>query len=104
MTNLILRTGHFPPLYILPITLCLAYLTWLAYNLTIHPLAKYPGPLWEQVSQLWYVLQVYRGDLDHTMRRLHRSHGAIVRIAARRGLDCGPDSDLQDLRRARHVR
>jgi hypothetical protein len=68
-------------LYIIPILLCLSYLTWLTYILTLYRLSPYPGALFADISRLWYVLQNYDGSSDHTMRRLHSTHGPIIRIA-----------------------
>jgi len=56
-------------------------LLWMCYAVTLHPLAKVPGPLWASVTRLWYVYRVYKGDMDKVQRALHKKYGPLVRIA-----------------------
>lgn len=50
------------------VALALYYLGWIIYARTLHPLAKIPGPWLASVSRLWYMIQIYRGDMDKTQR------------------------------------
>ena len=43
------------------------------------PLSKDPR-LTLGLSRSWYMLQIYRGDYNHIMQRLHNSYGPPVRI------------------------
>ncbi|KAI8952234.1 putative cytochrome P450 monooxygenase [Xylaria longipes] len=51
------------------------------YNVFLHPLRKYPGPLSHRMSVLpygWYQLQ---GRLPFHVDKLHKKYGTVVRIA-----------------------
>ena len=53
------------------------------YNLTLHPLAKWPGSKLAAVSTAWYewYWNLYReGELLHEIERLHVVHGPVIRI------------------------
>lgn len=50
------------------VALVLYSLGWIIYARTLHPLAKIPGPWLASVSRLWYMIQIYRGDMDKTQR------------------------------------
>ena len=54
--------------------------TWL-YNLYLHPLAKYPGPVFWRASRLGYMKSLWSGWLHRDVRILHQKYGDIVRIA-----------------------
>ncbi|KAI6634760.1 hypothetical protein MCOR08_004471 [Pyricularia oryzae] len=58
------------------------FLTWL-YRITLHPLAKYPGPkIWgaTALAQTWYALH---GDFAFKVAELHAEYGPVVRIGPR---------------------
>ncbi|KAK4446266.1 cytochrome P450 [Podospora aff. communis PSN243] len=58
------------------------YLTTLAlYNLTLHPLASYPGPLLMRTTRLPYCLALLRGTLPFDILTLHQKYGPVVRVA-----------------------
>lgn len=60
----------------------LAYtLIWMFYAVTLHPLAKVPGPFWASVTRLWYMYQVYTGNMDKIQRAMHKKYGPVVRLA-----------------------
>lgn len=54
---------------------------WIIYAVTLHPLAKVPGPFWASVTRLWYMYQVKTGHMDRIQRELHKQYGSVVRIA-----------------------
>ncbi|KAF2275724.1 cytochrome P450 [Westerdykella ornata] len=54
------------------------------YRVTLHPLAKYPGPFVAAISKPWYhwYWNIYhRGLLIFEIERLHARYGPVVRIA-----------------------
>ncbi|KAH8880467.1 cytochrome P450 [Thozetella sp. PMI_491] len=51
------------------------------YNLTLHPLARFPGPLLYRATRLATVNRMLRGDLYSDLLRLHKKYGDVVRIA-----------------------
>ena len=51
------------------------------YNLTLHPLAKFPGPIYTAISRYPLVFVHFRGKQYQFVEHLHNYHGPIVRIA-----------------------
>lgn len=51
------------------------------YNLFLHPLRKYPGPLLLRATRLGYIQKHMGGTLPFDMLDLHVRYGPIVRIA-----------------------
>ena len=49
------------------------------YRLTLHPLAKYPGPWLAKVTEFYPLYHSIIGDRHTTFWRLHKQHGDIVR-------------------------
>lgn len=43
-------------------------------------MARYPGPFWAKLTNLYSVVHAIRGDRHEDLYRLHRRHGRIVRI------------------------
>nr|AVY05532.1 cytochrome P450 monooxygenase [Nodulisporium sp.] len=66
----------------------LAFIVWGAivvvsqifYNLYLHPLRKFPGPLAARATRLWRARKILKGDLPQTVRALHEKYGPVVRI------------------------
>ncbi|KAF2867688.1 cytochrome P450 [Massariosphaeria phaeospora] len=54
------------------------------YRLTLHPLAKYPGPLLGQITDWYSVIRSLRGDRHIHFLRLHEKHGTFVRFGPNR--------------------
>ena len=61
----------------------LASLLWalgvVIYRLTLHPLAKYPGPWLAKVTGFYAVYHAYVGDVHLDMLKCHETHGKFVR-------------------------
>lgn len=58
------------------------YLAWrVFYNLFLHPLRSYPGPLLWRVSGFPSAYYALQGTLDKKMLQIHRRYGTEVRIA-----------------------
>lgn len=65
---------------------------WVVYARHFHPLRKIPGPWLASVSRLWYMIQIARGDMEHTQRRLHAQFGPLIRIAPNEIACASPDA------------
>jgi hypothetical protein len=50
------------------------------YNVTLHPLAKYPGPLLWRISPLPSIGSLLRGRIPFDYRVLHDKYGPVVRV------------------------
>ncbi|MCJ1250608.1 hypothetical protein MMC30_007836 [Trapelia coarctata] len=63
----------------LGIALVVYIISFVTYRLTIHPLAKYPGPLLARITNLYAVYHAYIGDLHLDMLKCHEIYGECVR-------------------------
>ncbi|RYP45645.1 hypothetical protein DL768_008034 [Monosporascus sp. mg162] len=52
-----------------------------AYNLFLHPLRRFPGPIANRASRLPWVLQHLLGRQPFSTQRLHERYGPVVRVA-----------------------
>ncbi|EXJ84620.1 hypothetical protein A1O3_05290 [Capronia epimyces CBS 606.96] len=68
------------------------WILWVVYARHFHPLHKIPGPWLASVSRLWYMLQIARGDMEYTQRRLHAQYGPLLRIAPNEVACASPDA------------
>ncbi|KAK7914065.1 Cytochrome P450 monooxygenase BOA3 [Apiospora marii] len=62
------------------------------YNLYFHPLAKYPGPRFAAVSQLWYARVYTGGNWPFIIEQAHRKYGDVIRIAPNELSFCTPQA------------
>jgi hypothetical protein len=62
------------------------------YMRYLHPLAKYPGPFLASLTHLWKLYEMYNGQMEYTVRRLHDRYGAIVRIGPNDLVISSPDA------------
>ncbi|EGD94501.1 hypothetical protein TESG_02017 [Trichophyton tonsurans CBS 112818] len=53
------------------------------YNVFLHPLRKYPGPILDAATQLPYVYHMIKGDNAKYIAKLHEKYGDIVRVGPR---------------------
>ncbi|KAL0929777.1 cytochrome p450 [Colletotrichum truncatum] len=51
------------------------------YNLFLHPLRDYPGPILLRVTRIGYCYKLIRGTLPFDILQLHKVYGDVVRIA-----------------------
>ncbi|KAI2632218.1 cytochrome P450 [Hypoxylon sp. NC1633] len=51
------------------------------YNIFLHPLRKFPGPLAGRATHLWHLSKILSGNLPQTIKQLHDKYGPVVRIA-----------------------
>ncbi|PVI05322.1 benzoate 4-monooxygenase cytochrome-like protein P450 [Periconia macrospinosa] len=79
-----------PPLYgscSWSFALKLAFVFWVietivvvTYRLTYHPLAKYPGPFFGRITNLYGAWHSFKGDLHLCMHAAHVKYGDVVRF------------------------
>ncbi|GKZ48520.1 hypothetical protein AbraIFM66951_000592 [Aspergillus brasiliensis] len=55
--------------------------TRVVYNVFLHPLSRFPGPITHAISRLPYCYHAVKGTLPFHMLDLHNRYGDIVRIA-----------------------
>ncbi|KIV93696.1 hypothetical protein, variant [Exophiala mesophila] len=68
------------------------WLLWIVYARCFHPLRNIPGPWLASVSRTWYMLQIAKGDMEKSQRRLHAKHGPLIRIAPNEVACSSPDA------------
>ncbi|KAL2044387.1 hypothetical protein N7G274_003092 [Stereocaulon virgatum] len=74
--DLTLATITYFPLFFVLYQIALAF-----YNLHLHPLSRYPGPLLWRLYRLPFAYSLQSGRLVHDTKRFHDRYGAIVRLA-----------------------
>ncbi|KAI1206783.1 putative cytochrome P450 [Annulohypoxylon truncatum] len=63
-------------------TLVFGYLlSSVVYNLYLHPLAKYPGPLLARATQLWRFKNTMGGRQHRVFRAEHQKYGDVFRVS-----------------------
>ncbi|KAE9377619.1 cytochrome P450 [Stipitochalara longipes BDJ] len=50
------------------------------YNLLLHPLAKFPGPITAGLSEWWEIYHTIKCDRFNVIQQLHEKHGPVVRV------------------------
>ncbi|KAK5625774.1 hypothetical protein RRF57_001492 [Xylaria bambusicola] len=65
----------------LPIAVIAYYATISAYNIWLHPLAKYPGPLLARAGPLWMIRSYFHGTMPAELLKLHERYGPVVRTS-----------------------
>ncbi|CAG8198366.1 unnamed protein product [Penicillium olsonii] len=61
---------------------CFIYvISQVVYNVFIHPLSRFPGPVEHKITRLAYAWKAARGTLPFDMLEMHKKYGDIVRIA-----------------------
>ncbi|KAE8365303.1 cytochrome P450 [Aspergillus caelatus] len=61
--------------------LVLHYAIYAVYNITFHPLAKYPGPKVAAMTRLLYSSHLLSGKLVDFLHQTHQKYGAVMRVA-----------------------
>ena len=62
------------------------------YNITLHPLAKFPGPRWRGAFYFPFFHEIWTGDVVSNWHMLHEKYGKIVRISPTCLSFTGPDA------------
>lgn len=50
------------------------------YRITLHPLARVPGPKLAAISSFWYARNIVQGNMVKLGLELHRKYGDVVRV------------------------
>lgn len=58
-----------------------ALIGYIGYQRLFHPLARYPGPFWASITNLWSLSLSVKGDWPSRLQALHAKYGPVVRIA-----------------------
>ncbi|KAM0715721.1 hypothetical protein Q7P37_009221 [Cladosporium fusiforme] len=75
-----LQASQHEPLLAVAVALSLAFITILCHRLTLHPLAKYPGPLLARLTDWVATYQTSTGDRHLDQLEYHQKYGSVVRI------------------------
>jgi cytochrome P450 len=71
-------------IYQIAIWVPIAFLTYtllnFAYNITLHPLAKFPGPTLWRISPIPSIIALLRGRIAFDYKVLHDKYGPVVRV------------------------
>jgi hypothetical protein len=70
-----------PLYYTIPLVIVTIFLGFIIKRRYLSPLRRFPGPFWASVTRWWLVRQIFRGDHEKAMLRLHAKHGPIIRIS-----------------------
>jgi hypothetical protein len=57
-----------------------ALVGFIFYQLYLHPLSKYPGPVLGRITRLYDLYHAYVGDKHVLLYHLHRKYGTVVRF------------------------
>ncbi|KAI0005263.1 isotrichodermin C-15 hydroxylase [Xylariaceae sp. FL0662B] len=60
------------------------------YNLFLHPLASFPGPLLRRASRLPWTIALIRGRAVFDSNEIHKKYGPVVRVAPNELAFCDP--------------
>ena len=60
-----------PLYYSIPITLVTFFIGFIVKRRYFSPLRQFPGPFWASVTRWWLVREVFLGNHEKTMLRLH---------------------------------
>jgi len=63
-----------------PVALVTYVVVTAVYNLTLHPLAKYPGPLLWRISPIPSIVSLLRGRIAFEYKIHHDKYGPVVRV------------------------
>lgn len=54
--------------------------TYIVYYRVFHPLARYPGPFFASLTNLWKLYHQWTLRMPETLRELHERYGEVVRV------------------------
>ncbi|KAF2258735.1 cytochrome P450 [Lojkania enalia] len=63
-----------------PVALVAYFVLLSIYRITLHPLAKYPGPLLWRISPIPSCVSLLRGRISFDYRSIHDKYGPVVRV------------------------
>src|SRR5690348_9187847 len=67
------------PLPWLSMLIVLSLAVYVVYQRFLHPLAKFPGPFFASLTDIWQVHQFMTLQQPYHLTKLHEKHGPIVR-------------------------
>ncbi|KAI0836314.1 cytochrome P450 [Hypoxylon sp. FL0890] len=74
--------GYLPHLALaIVVSGAIAVISHIFYNLYLHPLRNFPGPLVARSTSLWQARRILAGDHPQVVKQLHEKYGPVVRIA-----------------------
>ena len=59
---------------------CAVAVVYVIYYRLLHPLAKYPGPFWASVTNVWKAYHLSTLHLPDKLVGLHEQYGDVVRV------------------------
>ncbi|KEF54633.1 uncharacterized protein A1O9_09075 [Exophiala aquamarina CBS 119918] len=65
--------------YTVSAILVLSVVAYVVYQRFIHPLARYPGPFWASLTDIWQVLEFLSLKQPYRLTELHEKYGPVVR-------------------------
>jgi hypothetical protein len=73
-------THHLVSYCLILIALLFVYATGtIVYRLTLHPLAKYPGPFLAKITDIYLAYHAWKGDRHLEFYRCHEKYGQRLR-------------------------
>ncbi|KAI0512526.1 cytochrome P450 [Xylaria bambusicola] len=72
-----------------------AFVSYVAYQCLLSPLASFPGPFPAKINKLWRAYATYRGRWHSDIVRLHQRYGPVVRIGPNELSIGDPEAFLQ---------
>ncbi|KAK0710478.1 cytochrome P450 [Apiosordaria backusii] len=88
----LLSLGLGPSLLLLFVGFTSYTLLHIIYNLFLHPLRHFPGPLFMRATRLGHIRLLLRGTLPFDVLPLHRRYGPVVRLAPNELAFCDPQA------------
>jgi hypothetical protein len=72
---------YLPPYFSIALGLIVLVLGFIVKRRYLSPLRRFPGPFWASVTRWWLVREIFIGNHEKNMIRLHAKYGPIVRIS-----------------------
>ena len=67
----------------MPIQWVVCHILLTIYNVVLHPLQKYPGPILDAATQLPYAYHMIKGDNAKYIAELREKYGDVMRVGPR---------------------
>ncbi|OAL03398.1 cytochrome P450 [Phaeosphaeriaceae sp. SRC1lsM3a] len=81
LSEALLGTAQAHPILTIILTPLFVLVIRSIYRIYFHPLSHIPGPLLPKLTSLWLHYHAYVGDEASSIRALHASYGALVRVS-----------------------
>ncbi|KAF4308372.1 cytochrome p450 family protein [Botryosphaeria dothidea] len=70
----------------------LSLVYYCTYQRVLSPLAKYPGPFWASLTDVWFATQRFQPQFHRELIRLHETYGPIVRVKPNKLMIASPEA------------